>query len=301
VKEVRKLADYLDYDAVSYFMYDNDISGGENYLEEISHAIDTCRAFIFVASVNSFNSKYALKELCYSINSRGGSSSHVVIYNPNSADVPQSVALATEGAHAASGLLDVYRALQSILQTSSQPIYTKGQVVRFGSLDGLVFSASGQFGIAVGLEDYECQWSIDSPVYSGELLGNAYPLMPEGYVDGDLDGFVDRRYFKRYPLPLQAYPAYGTCVKNGSLWYLPNIVQLQCLRLSDLNSLLKKVGAREMELGKFYWSSTEWKDDSEYAFGCIFNSAYSDGEIVIRKKTDVGLVRPVVSFGFISM
>ncbi len=296
VKFIDSLKYDFEYAAVRSFSYENDISGGENYLDEISHAIDVCEVFLFVGSKNSYNSKYTLKELFYALKTKGAD--QIIIVKSDSEPIPPSIALLTTGVSQV-GNTQLYSVLYKYFRNAARPKYKVGEKYEFGNHEGVVFMGE-ESGLGLTAKEYECQWCKDSPLINNYPLGLDVPEFPNepGELDGEFEGFTNRRAFKRFPLAKLLFPAYGCCADMDSVWYLPNILELQYLYLG--NDALVKAGVPSLEEDVFYWSSTEYEADPAYAWGCVFKrdsrgNLYSKTER--RRKTEIGRVRGMLSFG----
>lgn len=288
-----RLALYLDEYTVNAFMYESDISGGENYLDEISRAIDSCSAFIFIGSPDSYHSKYTIKELHYAINTKG--EDRVIIYEPNKAIMPQDIALLTTGAALAKSLPDIFKQLKRLMTTGPRVCYNPGDIYRFGNAEGLVFLGD-TLGRAVCVDEHELQWCVESKLYDSQNLE---------LDEEDLDGYIHRRPFKKYPVYARTFPAAGACAMMASHWFLPGILELEAYAeyWDMINDVLMRNGHSPLEVNEFYWSATEMADASAFAWGCVFKKT-SSGRIVAerecRKKTEKGHVRMMLFFGLMS-
>lgn len=69
-----KICDALDKQGISYFIDRQGIGGGQEFPEVISEAIIGCRIMLYLASENSYNSKYTKKEITFAFNEKPDSS-----------------------------------------------------------------------------------------------------------------------------------------------------------------------------------------------------------------------------------
>ena len=308
-KDVKALAELLDQDIIEYFIYESDISGGENYLEEISNAIDACKVFVLAGSTASYSSKYTLKELYYAVRKKSLDDIHVCDIDGSATPFPDTISNLLPGKSPVYKGWDIIKAIKSSpsFQSSVKPVYVYGSIYDFGKAKGLVFSETGggpgNVGNAIGVDEKELPWSVDSELYdSVDFSGYAS-------ADYDLDGFDKRRAFRRMPIYHEAYPAAGYCAKLEDKWYLPKLDQLTCLcsHFDEINEILISHGYEPLKLDRMYWSVTEDPDnpdygtkDPRYAFGCVYkrgNSGQIYYEVKQCLKTEKGLVRPFLFFG----
>lgn len=65
---VMELRDYLDSTGISFWIDDMDITSGEAFADQIIKSINDSKLFLFIASENSYNSKFCINELYYAVN-----------------------------------------------------------------------------------------------------------------------------------------------------------------------------------------------------------------------------------------
>ena len=289
-----RLAMLLEDYGISYFMYENDISGGENYLEEISFAIDSCSAFAFVGSPSSYTSKYTLKELFYAVARKGVE--RVVLCGIDG--ITPEVELLTQGAHVS----DLNRAIAKLHDLSRAPVtrsLKKGEISLIGNQCGVSYE-TGKLGHAIAVDEQCCQWCLDTALVKKTPLGIDVPAFEDwSGTDGEVDGFRNRRAFKKFPVAEKMFPAYGYCAKMGAIWHLPSSVELESFYVY-FNEILESSDVSPLKEDVFYWSSSECSDDIEYAWGCVFvrdSKGRLKAKLERRKKTEYGMVRAMIYFG----
>ena len=301
---VKRLSKSFDEYIVEYFMYENDISGGENYMEEISSAIDVCQVFLFAGSAASYASKYTLKELYYAVQKKNLSDIYVCDIDGSGTPLPPAVSLLLSG-KTPIPFNSVVHSIKPHLPSSSMA-YKYGSVYDFGKAKGIVFLSGGgpgDLGRAIGVEEKSLPWCLDSTLFDSVDF-SAYP-----YYDDDLDGYDKRRAFRCMPMYHETYPAAGYCAKLEDKWYLPKLTELiaYCDYFDKINNILLEKGYEPLKLDQMYWSVTEKEDvdgtypfDPHYAYGCIFRrDAWGGVKYEIKRclKTEKGLVRPFLFFG----
>ena len=303
-KSVSRLSTEFDKHIIEYFMYENDISGGENYLEEISSAIDVCDVFVFAGSSASYASKYTLKELYYAVQKKDLKDIYVYDIDGSKTPMPPAVALLLPGKSALTSKSIVHAIKPSLPPATTSYYY--GHVYQFGKAMGVVYHGDkGDMGRVIGVEDKFLPWCLGSSLFTSVSFEDY------SFFDDDLDGFDKRRAFRKMPIYQKAYPAVGYCAELEDKWYLPKLTELMCYcdYFDDINNILSANGYQPLKLDHMYWSVTEDADIDEqfvkdplYAFGCVYRRD-SRGKVYCEVKrclkTEKGLVRPFLYFGLV--
>ena len=65
-----KICAALDRAGISYFIDRRGIAGGMEFPIELAKAIDSCKVFLFLASKNSYESKFTNSEITFAFNEK---------------------------------------------------------------------------------------------------------------------------------------------------------------------------------------------------------------------------------------
>lgn len=283
------------------FIYENSISGGENYLREISDAILSSKVFVFVGSADSYVSKYTIKELHFAIETK--SPNEVIVYQKAGDVVPPDVALLIKGCQIASwtgmsGFNNISKLLTSTsLSKVSKISYKEGHVYKINNVEAFCLGAYEDYGHFIGLDEIKAPWCLPNELYSNEFIGS---------VEDGTDNIACRQHFLKYPMCKTYFPAFAICEGLGKGWSLPVKDFFDFFTYEygyqstwdDINKLLKAAAVNNHDVqplqepgsASFYWTGTEV--DSRHAWGF----SMKDMCLHIYEKTNPdGYVRPFIS------
>lgn len=85
-----KICAALDNAKISYFIDRKGISGGAEFYKILAEAILNCKIFLYLASANSYTSKYAKKEVAFALNMRAQA---IIPYIIDDAEMPMDLVL----------------------------------------------------------------------------------------------------------------------------------------------------------------------------------------------------------------
>lgn len=85
-----KICAALDNAKISYFIDRKGISGGAEFYKILAEAILNCKVFLYLASANSYTSKYAKKEVAFALNMRAQA---IIPYIIDDAEMPMDLVL----------------------------------------------------------------------------------------------------------------------------------------------------------------------------------------------------------------
>ncbi len=298
----------FDCAGISYFIDRQGISGGFEFPTVIAEAIIESSVVLFLASKNSYESKFTNAELTFAFNEKPKNS--VLPYIIDGTTMPAAMRFVfsninwrTMESHPIDTILvdDVLRLLgrcrRAVAETNTtkrttsattapaptitpsalhnETIYKVGDIYYDGRKRGVVFDVwdGGRHGKIVSLEQTILPWC------SSKMIKSVVEVGAFSEDDGrdntnkviSLSNRVD-------------YPAFMWCRSKGEEWYMPAVNELKLL-LSDnvVRDALDKACA------PFYWTSTEWND---YGAMCVRSGLNTRNE----DKQSYGSVYAVATF-----
>lgn len=254
---------YSRYYNFSYFFDNTAIPGGQEYLDRISDAIDSSKVMLFLASKNSYRSKFCIKELLFADKRK----INIHQYCIDDAVMPNNVELLL-GTHqyrdarscpiefvVKEVLLDAI-GVDIDIDNTNGGVYSVGDYYNDGIKVGVVFDVwdGGRHGKIVSLDEVQYKWCSEAQYYSKIFVG------ADSVRDGDEN--TDKIMLRT---DSRKYTAFRWCRSKSKDWYLPAIEELQLLLLDDwvynsVNATLEKRGATKLlskGTSECYWSSTE--------------------------------------------
>ena len=270
----------FDRAGISYFVDRQDISGGFEFPVVIAEAILGSSIILFLASKNSYESKFTNAELTFAFNEKPKNS--ILPYIIDGSTMPpalrfvfSSINWRTIESHPIDTVLvdDVLnligrqRQVKSAQTDISRPVEKTWKVGDYYNVDGkegVVFwvDETGKHGKIVSLDQAEKQWCTDDEYRKGLT----------GIASDEYDGMKNLQSIQKISDWRNKYPAFAWCADHGDGWYLPAIEELELLLLNDevhdaVNNQIAREGkAKLFSKGEhgYYWSSTEYKEWSAW-------------------------------------
>lgn len=275
----------LDKVGISYFIDRQGIGGGQEFPDVLAQAIVNCRVMLFIASKDSYASKFTNGEITFAFNKK----KQMLPYCIDQTEMPLGLQLMCSGTnwrnvreHPIEPVLvdDVVRLLgrTSVLTASdtTSPNYEIGDYYDKNGKEGIVFDVdrTGCHGKIMALRDLpeKLAWG---------LVGTATG------AEDRREGMKNLLIIRQTPNWEQTYPAFARCVALGEGWYLPALDEMKQIwqNLVTLSQAAeKKDGIR---LSGRYLTSSEgdecynaWRVD--FTMGGVRNSSYKDERCRVR-------------------
>ena len=249
----------FDRASVTYFIDRQGIGGGLEFPDAIANAIVNSHIVLFLASTNSYVSKFTNSEITFAFNKKEKNS--IIPYRIDNSDMPiglqfvfSSINWRSLEEHPIEPILvnDVLKILGR--STNINKKYEVGDYYNEDGLEGVVYEVDddGKTGKIVGLKAYQAQWCIDE--LSKCKIG--------GFSKSD--GLQNMHLIKQRVDKLADYPIFSECVSHGDSWYVPSIDELKVLILHDrvkrkVDHVLESKGGDGLYCYG-YWSSSEDED-----------------------------------------
>ena len=319
-----KICDVLDKAGVSYFIDRQGIGGGMEFPKVIATAIKESELFLFLASENSYSSKFTTSEITFAFNKK--QKNQLLPYVIDSSSLPDELEfvfscinirnikehpiettlvedildlLGRNKVHdplcpCGSGkLFKDCHGRSAVAPIVSQPVERTWKVGDYYNVDGkegVVFwvDETGKHGKIVSLDQVKKQWCSDAE-YKKELTGIA---------SDKYDGMRNLQSIQKISDWRNKYPAFAWCADHGDGWYLPAIKELELLLLNEevhdaVNNQIAREGkAKLFSKGEFkiYWSSTERRER------CAWIVYMLGGDTSYYNRSSVSYVRAVSAF-----
>ena len=287
-----KICDVLDKAGVSYFIDRQGIGGGMEFPKVIATAIKESELFLFLASENSYSSKFTTSEITFAFNKK--QKNQLLPYVIDSSSLPDELEfvfscinirnikehpiettlvedildlLGRNKVHGplcpcGSGkLFKDCHGRSAVAPIVSQPVERTWKVGDYYNVDGkegVVFwvDETGKHGKIVSLDQAKKLWCTDDEYRKGLT----------GIASDEYDGMKNLQSIQQISGWRNKYPAFAWCADHGDGWYLPAIKELELLLLNEevydaVNNQIARKGKAKLfskgELLNFYWSSTE--------------------------------------------
>ena len=286
-----KICDVLDKAGVSYFIDRQGIGGGMEFPKVIATAIKESELFLFLASENSYSSKFTTSEITFAFNKK--QKNQLLPYVIDSSSLPDELEfvfscinirnikehpiettlvedildlLGRNKVHdplcpCGSGkLFKDCHGRSAVAPIVSQPVERTWKVGDYYNVDGkegVVFwvDETGKHGKIVSLDQAEERWCADDEYKKGLT----------GIASDEYDGMKNLQSIKKISYWRNKYPAFAWCADHGDGWYLPAIKELELLLLNEEvrdavnNQIARKGKPKLFSKGEYwvYWSSTE--------------------------------------------
>ncbi len=287
----------LDRAGISYFIDRQGICGGMEFPDILAGAINECDKVLFLASANSYASKFTNNEIVFAYNEKPRNS--IIPYRIDDAPMPAALRFMFAGVNwrtieehpidtvLVDDLLGMLgRSRKKIVAPSAMPsattllsaakrsavsdsrpvqakAYKVGDYYNENGRVGVVFSvdASGRHGKIVGMKqsEEELQWCILEEFKKKVVTG----------ATSRSNGLRNQQAIERIAGWHEKYPAFAWCAAQGEGWYLPAVEELKTL-LDDAvykvvnRTLMRQSGTPLFDNRKgdqYYWSSSEKKKD----------------------------------------
>ena len=308
----------FDRAGISYFVDRQDISGGFEFPVVIAEAILDSSIILFLASRNSYGSKFTNAELTFAFNEKPKNS--ILPYIIDGSTMPpalrfvfSSINWRTIESHPIDTVLvdDVLNLIGGkkhekpvpVAPPTSKPvsaptpspkpvekIWKVGDYYNVDGKEGVVFwvDETGRHGKIVSLDQAEKQWCTRDEYRKGLT----------GIASDEYDGMKNLQSIQKISDWQNKYPAFAWCADHGDGWYLPAIKELELLLLNKEvhdavnNQIARKDKAKLFSKGEYkgYWSST----DTEW---CAWYVLLYDGSTITDfYRNDSYYVRAVSAF-----
>lgn len=300
-----KICDVLDKAGVSYFIDRQGIGGGMEFPKVIATAIKESELFLFLASENSYSSKFTSSEITFAFNKK--QKNQLLPYVIDSSSLPDELEfvfscinirnikehpiettlvedildlLGRNKVHdplcpCGSGkLFKDCHGRSAVAPIVSQPVERTWKVGDYYNVDGkegVVFwvDETGKHGKIVSLDEAKLRWCTYREFNKQKQIGAS------SYWDGN----VNLNAVKYEDSWAEKYPSFSWCSNHGAQWYLPAYKELFELFKTEVvervNDTLGNYGLNRIQINCPYWSSTEtastevfvmYKDASESFF-----------------------------------
>ena len=320
-----KICDVLDKAGVSYFIDRQGIGGGMEFPKVIATAIKESELFLFLASENSYSSKFTTSEITFAFNKK--QKNQLLPYVIDSSSLPDELEfvfscinirnikehpiettlvedildlLGRNKVHdplcpCGSGkLFKDCHGRSAVAPIVSRPVERTWKVGDYYNVDGkegVVFwvDETGRHGKIVSLDQVEKQWCSNA-----ECKKRLTGIASDKY-----DGMRNLQSIQKISDWRNKYPAFAWCADHGDGWYLPAIKELELLLLNEevhdaVNNQIAREGKAKLfsigEYFKFYWSSTEQSER------CAWGVGMGGGDTSYGGRSNFGYVRAVSAF-----
>ena len=276
---------------ITYFIDKQGIGGGFEFPVVLAEAILESRIVLFLASENSYESKFTNAELTFAFNEKPRNS--ILPYIIDGSTMPPalrfvfaSINWRAVNSHPVDTVLvnDILTLLgrPSVaphVPTTPKPverIWKVGDYYNVDGKEGVVFwvDETGEHGKIVSMDQTKLQWCTDDE-YKKELTGIATDRS---------NGMNNLRSIMKIDEWRNKYPAFAWCADHGDGWYLPAIDELKDLLLNDevhakVNGTLEQKRVSVMYskgTHKWYWSSTRSDMRCAWSVYMSYGNAYND-------------------------
>ena len=275
-KVADRICEVFDKVGISYFIDRQGIGGGFEFPLPLAENIVSSKIFLFLASENSYNSKFTINEIVFAFNKKEKNS--ILPYIIDNSSLPLDLEFVFAGVnwrnikeHPIEKTLvpDILKLLGRETQPKPAPAktYKVGDYYDDGKKQGVVFevTADGQHGKIVSLTESlnELQWAVDRNF--GTLFNRDNPSYKRIGSDDKYNGANNMTKVQQIVGWREKYPAFAWCADLGEGWYLPAIDELKIFNLDyavhyAVNRTLATKGKELADIGgdlHCYWSSTE--------------------------------------------
>ena len=235
----KQICDAFDSAGISYFIDKQGIGGGFEFPVVIAEAIIECKVVLFLASRNSYDSKFTNAELTFAFNEKPKNS--ILPYIIDGSTMPpalrfvfSSINWRTIESHPiettlVDDILTLIGRSRQAVPVVPTPVpaktYKIGDYYNDGVREGVVFevTADGCHGKIVSKKQSmsPLEWSSNENEQS-RLIG----------TDSRTDGAANMAKIKTVSDWQNKYPALAWCADLGEGWYLPAIAELQTIYIN---------------------------------------------------------------------
>ena len=277
-KVADRICEVFDKVGISYFIDRQGIGGGFEFPLPLAENIVSSKIFLFLASENSYNSKFTRSEIVFAFNKKEKNS--ILPYIIDNSSLPLDLEFVFAGVnwrnikdHSIEKTLvpDILKLLGRETQPKPAPtkIYRVGDYYDDDKKQGVVFevSADGKHGKIVSLTESAdgFEWAVDNNF--GTFFNQDNPS--DNLIGADNKHFGSNNMSKVRKIAnwREKYPAFAWCADLGEGWYLPAIEELKKFTLDDAvhDAVNRTLAAKGKELKskgelEWYWSSTEYDE-----------------------------------------
>lgn len=295
----------FDSAGISYFIDKQDIGGGFEFPVVIAKAIIESKVMLFLASNNSYDSKFTNAELTFAFNEKPKNS--ILPYIIDGSTMPpalrfvfSSINWRTIESHPVETtlvndilvLLGRSRQAAPVAPTPAKT-YKVGDYYNENGKEGVVFevTANGRHGKIVSMTQpaKELRWTSDESEQRC-LIG----------ANSQTDGAYNLAKVQAISDWQSKYPAFAWCASLGDGWYLPAIEELNMLmsnvEIRDaVNSTLVAKGGTQLDSNGCYWSSME-ENGKSFGVFCAWGFSLADDIVFEGYKYYGNSVRAVATF-----
>lgn len=260
---VEHICHAFDRAGIRYFIDRQGIAGGFEFPKVLAEAIMASRIVLFVASRNSYESKYTNAELTFAFNEKAKNT--ILPYIIDGSTMPMELRLVFSGlnwrtleSHPIEPTLvaDVRRMLNCGVSAHSDTMrqYGVGDYYDENGKQGVVFEVSddGRHGKIVSLDECRTQWCTLEQYDSEVAVGT------EHRSDGSSNTNMVMSRSDR-----SLYPAFLWCCAKGEGWYLPAIDEVKAIA-ACCKHLERSLAEHGEALKEWLWSSTEYDGERRY-------------------------------------
>lgn len=296
---IQALDNYKQFYDFEYFFDQEDLMCSQDYLDKISNAIAESKVIFFIASENSYNSDFCVKELNFA------DRRHINIhqYCIDDAKMPNAIEmLLCTHQYCEHKMTSIEKIVCEVLNdalqqevrllsdlngctTTIKESYQVGDLYDDGKKQGVVFEVSddGKHGKIISLLESRSLLKWSSNDSEQKRLVGAFD---------ECNGATNMAKIKLIDNWQEKYPAFAWCANLGEDWYLPSKEELR--QISTNRILIEKNLIDKLVLF-FYWSSTEDNTPNKYKFGAWQIGLYRSLSRVCDKGTEL-YVRAVTTF-----
>ena len=271
-----RVCEAFDRAGINYFIDTQEIGGAFEFPVIIAEAILECGVVLFLASKNSYESKFTNAELTFAFNEKPKNS--VLPYIIDGSTMPPAMRFVFSSinwrnidTHPIEPILvdDILQLLgrnpneKKSIVTLEEKVYKVGDLYDDGVKQGVVFDVwgNGKHGKIVSLDQTAKRWCTEEQHGKGIVVGTS----SESDGKANTDKVMARADSSQYP-------AFQWCRAKGAEWYLPAKYELNLLLHYDevykaVNKTLKQQGADKLsEKGAYVgsWSSSEYVDNNQF-------------------------------------
>ena len=297
----------FDSAGIIYFIDKQGIGGGFEFPVVIAEAIIECKVVLFLASRNSYDSKFTNAELTFAFNEKPKNS--ILPYIIDGSTMPpalrfvfSSINWRTIESHPIETTLvdDILTLIGRSRQAAPvvpTPVpaktYKVGDYYNENGKEGVVFevTADGLHGKIVCMTQSaeELKWASDASEQRRLIM-----------ADSQTDGAYNLAKVQAISDWQSKYPAFAWCASLGEGWYLPAIDELKALmsnvEIRDaVNSTLVAKGGTQLDSNGCYWSSMEENRKFLGVF-CAWGFSLGDDTVFGGYKYYGNSVRAVATF-----
>ena len=262
-----RVCEAFDRAGISYFIDTQEIGGAFEFPVFIAEAILECGVVLFLASKNSYESKFTNAELTFAFNEKPKNS--VLPYIIDGSTMPPAMRFVFSSinwrnidTHPIEPILvdDILQLLgrnpneKKSIVTLEEKVYKVGDLYDDGDMQGVVFEVwdGGKHGKIVSLDEGDFL-----PWYFKGADDDGIAVCANSKNDGKLNTDIVMRRSD-----YTDFSAFHWCRNKGDEWYLPSVKELKSLfkSIEEVNEALND-NLCEPIAQRCYWSSSETNSD----------------------------------------